>query len=162
VADEQRAGWAEGVATHRLIDGRRWRVSDPRIPEDLRAALVRELMSARRAVGAASGAEEERTARGRVHDAKVALGERGLRWWLDELTEEEVADRVRRTARALHRAARLEDPAAPHPSDAHVAAAVSCPVETVESCAVVDQAATPGRADADRQGGCPRCPAGEA
>ena len=71
---------------HVVIDGRRWRASDPRIPEERRQELVAELMSARRAVGAAkrSGdAAAERVARDRVHAAKVALGERGPRWWED-------------------------------------------------------------------------------
>lgn len=67
-----------------IIDGRRWRATDPSIPEDERKALVRELMSARSAVGHAKrkGDEKaERAARDRVHAAKVALGERGPKWW---------------------------------------------------------------------------------
>ena len=67
-----------------VIDGRRWRATDPSIPEERRRELVAELMSARRAVGAAKRAgdqEAERTARARVHAAKVALGERGPKWW---------------------------------------------------------------------------------
>ncbi len=59
-----------------VVDGRRWRASDPDIPETLRQELVDELMSARRAVRAG-----EDGARDRVQDAKVALGERGERWW---------------------------------------------------------------------------------
>lgn len=61
-----------------VVDGRRWRASDPSIPEKLRAELVAELMSARRAVKTDGDA-----ARPRVHDAKVALGERGEPWWDD-------------------------------------------------------------------------------
>jgi hypothetical protein len=38
------------------IDGRRWRRSDPLIPESLRQQLVNELMFARRAVAAARNA----------------------------------------------------------------------------------------------------------
>jgi uncharacterized protein len=67
-----------------IIDGRRWRATDPSIPEGRRKELVSELMSARRAVGAAKRAgdeEAERAARDRVHAAKVALGERGEPWW---------------------------------------------------------------------------------
>lgn len=67
-----------------VIDGRRWRRTDPSIPEDRRKALVSELMSARSAVGHAKrkgDAQAERAARDRVHAAKVALGERGPKWW---------------------------------------------------------------------------------
>ena len=73
-----------------VIDGRRWRATDPLIPEDAAAALRSELMAARRAVGAAlraGDAEAERTARARVQRAKTALGERGTPWW--EQDEEE-------------------------------------------------------------------------
>jgi hypothetical protein len=61
-----------------VIDGRRWRATDPGIPERLRTELVAELMSARRAV--ATG-DDVAGARRRVQDAKVALGERGEPWW---------------------------------------------------------------------------------
>lgn len=67
-----------------IIDGRRWRASDPRLPEARREQLVSEVMAARRDVGAAKregNAEAEREARARVHAAKVALGERGKPWW---------------------------------------------------------------------------------
>ena len=69
---------------HVVISGRRWRATDPDVPEEVAAVLRRELMGARRAVGAAlrSGdAEAERTARARVHRTKTALGERGTPWW---------------------------------------------------------------------------------
>ena len=90
------SGHVVGVAPERtpdgryiVVDGRRWRASDPRLPEERRQALVDELMSARRAVAAAKrGAdpEAERRARDRVHAAKVALGERGPPWWEDGAT----------------------------------------------------------------------------
>lgn len=67
-----------------IIDGRRWRATDPSLPEERRQELVNELMSARRAVGAARRAGDagaEAAARARVHAAKVALGERGPKWW---------------------------------------------------------------------------------
>jgi hypothetical protein len=67
-----------------VVDGRRWRASDPGLAPERRAELVSELMSARRAVGAAKRTgddEAERAARQRVHAAKVALGERGTPWW---------------------------------------------------------------------------------
>ena len=69
---------------HVVVRGRRWRATDPEVPEEVAAVLRRELMSARRAVGAAlrSGDEEdERAARARVQRTKTALGERGTPWW---------------------------------------------------------------------------------
>lgn len=88
-----------------LIQGRRWRASDPRIPEVFRAALVAELMSARRAVRAAKnqGPEAMRAARARVQDAKVALGERGPRWW-GPTAEKPTRVRVAACIRAFSRA----------------------------------------------------------
>ena len=67
-----------------VIRGRRWRATDPGLPPDVSAVLRRELMGARRAVGAALRAgdpDAERRARDRVQRAKVALGERGTPWW---------------------------------------------------------------------------------
>jgi hypothetical protein len=50
----------------------------------MRARLVQELMSARRAVRDAKGDPDARArARKRVDDAKVSLGERGPVWWHD-------------------------------------------------------------------------------
>ena len=80
-----------------VIDGRRWRASDPAIPEALRQELVDELMSARRAVRT-----DPVSARSRVQDAKVALGERGRAWW-EEPSAEERQERVTATIRALLR-----------------------------------------------------------
>jgi len=79
---------------HVVIGGRRWRATDPDVPEEVAAVLRRELMSARRAVGAAlrSGdAAAERAARARVHRTKTALGERGTPWW--EQSPQERRDR---------------------------------------------------------------------
>ena len=67
-----------------VVNGRRWRKSDPSLSEERRRELVEELMSARRAVKAAKRDGDDaamRSARGRVHAAKVALGERGEPWW---------------------------------------------------------------------------------
>ena len=67
-----------------VVDGRRWRATNPALPEDERRRLVAELMSARSAVGRAKRRGDdaaERAARDRVHAAKVALGERGPTWW---------------------------------------------------------------------------------
>ena len=67
---------------HVVIDGRRWRASDPAVPEERRAELVRNLMSWRREVRRTKGTEREAAARAGVHAAKVALGERGSPpWW---------------------------------------------------------------------------------
>lgn len=55
---------------HLIINGRKWRASDPSIPPKLRQELVEELMAARRAVKA-----HENEARARVNDAKIALGD---------------------------------------------------------------------------------------
>lgn len=80
-----------------VVDGRRWRASDPSIPDALRAELVAELMAARRAVRSEGDA-----ARHRVQDAKVALGERGEPWW-EEASADGLAARVASTARTLLR-----------------------------------------------------------
>ena len=58
--------------------GRLWRCSNPHLPEDERAALVSELMAARRAVRGGGPAARER-----VDAAKRTLGERGPVWWTD-------------------------------------------------------------------------------
>lgn len=87
------------------IDGRRWRTSDPKLPPSLRQELVNELMAARRAVGAAADDSARRLARGRVNDAKVALGERGRAWWLPRSEAGEHA-RIQAAIRALLRSRR--------------------------------------------------------
>lgn len=55
-----------------VVRGRLWRLSNPALPPDRRAELVRELMDARR-----------KRDRARVDAAKRALGERGPPWWTD-------------------------------------------------------------------------------
>jgi hypothetical protein len=70
-----------------VIDGRRWRATDPVIPEERRAELTRALMAWRREVRRTKGTPDERAARAGVQAAKVALGERGTPWW--EQSEEE-------------------------------------------------------------------------
>ena len=64
-----------------VIDGRRWRATDPAIPEDRRDELTRILMAWRRDVRRTRGTDEEATSRAGVQAAKVALGERGTPWW---------------------------------------------------------------------------------
>jgi hypothetical protein len=69
-----------------VVEGRLWRSSDPGLPAEVRQRLVDELMAARRAVRAASGADDPKalaSARSRVRAAKEALGERGEVWWDD-------------------------------------------------------------------------------
>lgn len=66
-----------------LVKDRLWRCSDPSLSEPARAALVNDLMNARRAVKTAKSEVETKTARTKVHAAKVALGERGPVWWGD-------------------------------------------------------------------------------
>jgi hypothetical protein len=71
---------------HVIIDGRKWRATNPNLPEDERKRLVSKLMAARRDVGRAlktGDKEAETEARARVHTAKVALGERGPKWWVE-------------------------------------------------------------------------------
>ncbi|WP_205020847.1 hypothetical protein [Streptomyces sp. HB132] len=87
-----------------VVNGRRWRATDPKIPEDVAADLRRHLMAARRAVAASRRNEDtaaEGRARRRVHTAKLALGERGTPWW-----EQSDAERRRRWEDG---ATRLED-----------------------------------------------------
>ena len=64
-----------------VIDGRRWRATDPAIPDDRRSELQHALMAWRRDVRRTKGTEEERHSRDGVQAAKVALGERGTPWW---------------------------------------------------------------------------------
>ncbi|MFD8294980.1 hypothetical protein ACFV13_01995 [Streptomyces bauhiniae] len=81
-----------------VINGRRWRATDPEIPEEVAARLRRHLMAGRRGVRDAEDGAAERVARGRVQGAKVALGERGTPWW-----EESGEERRRRWEEGLAR-----------------------------------------------------------
>ncbi|GAB3263854.1 hypothetical protein GCM10027425_28500 [Alteromonas gracilis] len=82
---------------HIVVDGRRWRATDPHLSESVRERLVAELMRARRLVRTDAAA-----ARPRVQDAKVALGERGEPWW-EEPSGAGLRDRIAATVRALQR-----------------------------------------------------------
>ena len=67
-----------------IVNGRRWRTTDPRLDEETRQKLVNDLMQARREIAQAHRTNDpalEADARQRVHRAKVALGERGTPWW---------------------------------------------------------------------------------
>jgi hypothetical protein len=71
-----------------VIDGRRWRATDPAIPEARRAELTRILMAWRREVRRTKGTGEEAAARAGVNAAKIALGERGSPpWWEQSAAE---------------------------------------------------------------------------
>ena len=70
-----------------VVDGRRWRATDPLVPDERRSELQRVLMAWRREVRRTKGTNEERRSRDGVQAAKVALGERGTPWW--DQTEDE-------------------------------------------------------------------------
>jgi hypothetical protein len=72
---------------HVVIDGRKWRATDPLIPDERRSELQRVLMAWRRDVRRTKGTDEESTSRAGVQAAKVALGERGTPWWEQTETE---------------------------------------------------------------------------
>jgi hypothetical protein len=65
------------------VGPRLWRAANPSLGDAERSQFTSELMSARRAVRDATNDAEITRARGRVHAAKIALGERGLPWWID-------------------------------------------------------------------------------
>jgi len=71
-----------------IINGRRWRATDPAIPEARRAELTRILMAWRREVRRVKGTAGESAARAGVQSAKVALGERGSPPWWDQTDDE--------------------------------------------------------------------------
>ncbi len=87
-----------------VVDGRRWRATDPSIPDQLRSQLVAQLMAARRGVRAHQDDPSALAlARRCVQDAKVALGERGEPWW-ERPTDAGLAGRAEAAIRTLLRA----------------------------------------------------------
>lgn len=69
-----------------VVSGRLWRTNNPDLEPQVRDQLVRELMTARRAVGEARrghDSDAEAKARAAVDKTKQALGERGPVWWDD-------------------------------------------------------------------------------
>lgn len=71
-----------------VIDGRRWRATDPDIPAERRDELTRVLMAWRRDVRRTRGTDDEAASRRGVQAVKVALGERGAPpWWEQDDTE---------------------------------------------------------------------------
>ncbi|GAA1840780.1 hypothetical protein GCM10009836_20150 [Pseudonocardia ailaonensis] len=82
-----------------MVNGRRWRATDPEIPEEIRDELQRHLGRARSAVRTSRDAGDEeavKAARHRVDAAKRGLGERGDPWW-----EQDSATRERRWRAAI-------------------------------------------------------------
>jgi len=69
-----------------VVRGRLWRMGNPALSPDERDRLVRDLMTARRAVRDARRDQDEaceKVAHAAVDIAKRALGERGPVWWCD-------------------------------------------------------------------------------
>lgn len=66
-----------------VVRGRLWRKSNPALTEEMRAALVDQLMEARRNLRGSPPEAERVKARARIDQAKRALGERGPVWWTD-------------------------------------------------------------------------------
>ncbi len=66
-----------------VVRGRLWRKANPHLDADVRDALVKQLMDARRALRGKRPEAERRAARDEVDRVKRALGERGAVWWTD-------------------------------------------------------------------------------
>ncbi|TSI14928.1 biopolymer transporter Tol [Brevibacterium aurantiacum] len=84
-----------------VIKGRKWRRTDPELPEEMVAELKSHLGTARNAVRTAqkTGTDEEvSAARNRVSIAKHGLGERGDYWW-----QMDVGQRIARAEESLDR-----------------------------------------------------------
>lgn len=82
-----------------VIDDRRWRRTDPSLPDEVVAALTSHLGRGRSGVRTAKRADDAEAvaaARRRVDLAKHGLGERGPVWWDDP-----EADRLERARAAL-------------------------------------------------------------
>jgi hypothetical protein len=71
-----------------VVNGRRWRATDPAIPEKRRNELVHILMAWRREVLNTKGTPQQSDARAGVQNAKVALGERGSPPWWEQTDEQ--------------------------------------------------------------------------
>ncbi len=68
-----------------VVRGRLWRLSDPSLGDERRGQLVKQLVSARRAIRSAAGnADALAGARLLIDAAKRKLGERGPVWWDDD------------------------------------------------------------------------------
>ena len=67
---------------------RLWRKTNPALQDSTRRKLIKQLMQARRALQTSTNNEETDVARKSVHEAKLALGERGPVWWDDGAPDE--------------------------------------------------------------------------
>ncbi len=104
VGDEDDERWL-------VIDGRRWRRTDPCLPEDVVEELRSHLGRGRSGVGVAKKAGDTdavAAARERVGLAKRGLGERGPTWW-----ERETSERIAQAREALERLDELDRPDRP-------------------------------------------------
>ena len=91
-----------------VIDGRRWRKTDPALPQEVIEALKSHLGKGRsgvRVAKKAGDADALAAARNRVNLAKHGLGERGPYWW-----DEPEADRIARAREALRELDELDGP----------------------------------------------------
>ena len=82
-----------------VVDGRRWRRSDPALPDEVEERLLHHLGRGRSGVRTAKRSGDEAAlveARHLVQVAKVGLGERGDPWW-----EQDDATREQRWTEAL-------------------------------------------------------------
>ncbi|NYE36310.1 hypothetical protein F4692_001414 [Nocardioides cavernae] len=82
-----------------VVDGRRWRRTDPAIPADALERLKSHLGRGRSGVRTATSDAELRATRHRTQLAKVGLGERGTAWW--EQTDAERRERWESALRDL-------------------------------------------------------------
>lgn len=90
---------------HIVVNGRRWRATDPELPGGVRQELTSALGRARSAVRRAADEPERRRARDQVQLAKEGLGERGTPWW-----DLPVGDRLERARESLQRIRRNDWP----------------------------------------------------
>jgi hypothetical protein len=90
-----------------VINGRRWRKTDPSLPAEVVEALKSHLGKGRSGVRVAKKADDAdavAAARNRVNLAKHGLGERGPYWW-----DEPQADRLARAQEALRELAAADE-----------------------------------------------------
>lgn len=89
-----------------VVNGRRWRRTDPTLPDDVVEDLKSHLGRGRSGVRTAKADGDDAAvaaARRRVDLAKHGLGERGPQWW-----DESETDRLRRAREALRSLADLD------------------------------------------------------